>query len=149
MQQFRVVARVFSDTVCRSVSSWQRRQKENRHPSDQSAETPPCLRAGSPLMCAEAMERAASSFGESCCRSLSLPSGSGALLSAHFSSGTQRVASMVRPVTESRARIASFGAPSRWTIAVEVDADLGMFEENPGVISGGPPNSAMNLSSHW
>jgi len=137
----------------RSMAGWPRRHKENRNPSDdadQSGETPPCLRAGSPLMCEDAMmERAASSFGESCCRSLSLPSGSGALLSAHLSGGTQRVAAAARPVSDTRGRISTVHAPSRWTIAVEVDADVGMFEENPGVIAAGPPHSATNLSSHW
>jgi len=147
------VARMHRHTKRRSMTSWHRRQKENRNPSDdadQPGETPPCLRAGSPLMCEEALEQAASSFGESCCRSLSLPSGSGGLLNVHLSGGTQRVAAAVRPVSESRARISSANAPSRWTIAVEVDADVGMFEEeNPGVIAAGFPNSAMNLSSHW
>ena len=146
------VAKMHKRTKHRSMASWQRRQKENRHPSDdmaQSGETPPCLRAGSPLMCEEAAEQAASSFSESCCRSLSLPSGSGALLNVHLSCGTQRVAAATRPMSESRARISSVNAPSRWTIAVEVEADMGMFEENPGIIATGPPNSAMNLSSHW
>jgi len=146
------VAKMHKRTKHQSVASWQRRQKENRHPSDdmaQSGETPPCLRAGSPLMCEEAAERAGSSFGESCCRSLSLPSGSSALMNVHLSGATQRAATMTRPMSESRARISSVNAPSRWTIAVEVDADVGMFEENTGIIAAGPPNSAMNLSSHW
>jgi len=143
------VANMQKRTKRRSMLSWQRRQKENRHPSDdtdQPAQTPPCLRAGSPLMCEEDMGRAAASLSESCCRSLSLPSGSSALLNVHHSAGTQRMAATTRPVTESRSRISSANAPSRWTIAVEVDAD-GMFEENPVVA--GPPNSAMNASSHW
>ena len=147
------VASMHKRTKRRSLASWQRRQKENRCPSndaDQPGETPPCLRAGSPLLREEDLARAASSFGESCCRSLSLPSGSGTLLNAHLSSGTQRVAPTMRPVAESRGgRISSINAPSRWTIAVEVDAEVGMFEENSGDIVTGTPVSAMNLSSHW
>lgn len=145
------VASMHKRTKRRSVSSWQRRQKENRRPSDdadQPGETPPCLRAGSPLMCEDDVGQAASSLGESCCHSLSLPSGSGALLNIHHSGGVQRMASTTRPVMECRGRISSLNAPSRWTIAVEVDADVGMFEANPGVATG-PPNSAVNLSSHW
>jgi len=146
------VANMHKHSKRRSVASWQRRQKENRRPSgddaDQAGETPPCLRAGSPLMCEEEVGRAASSLSESCCRSLSLPSGSGAFLNIHHSGGTQRVTSTARPVVESRSRISSAAAPSRWTIAVEVDADVGMFEENPGITTGSP-NSGMNLSSHW
>jgi len=148
----------------RSLSSWQqrRRQKENRRPSDDGAagETPPCLRGGSPLLCDEDPGvHVASSFAESCCRSLmSLPSGSGTLLNA-LHPGTQCMATAARPVVEGRGagtgngRISTaVGAgPSRWTIAVEVDADAGMFEEIPrgGVIVAGPPSSAMNLSTHW
>jgi len=145
------VANMHKRTKRRPGTSWQRRQKENRRPSDdadQPVETPPCLRAGSPLLCAEDMRLAASSLGESCCRSLSLPSGSGALLSVHHPVLSQRMAPTMRPLTEGRSRISSVSAPSRWTIAVEVDADLGMFEENLGGIAD-PPNSALNLSSHW
>ena len=147
------VASMHKRSKRRSLASWQRRQKENRRPSDdadQPGETPPCLRAGSPLLCEEDLGRAASSFGESCCRSLSLPSGSGSLLNPHLPGGTQRVVAAARPVVESRAgRISSVSAPSRWTIAVEVDAEVGMFEDNSGVVVAGPPSSAMNLSSHW
>ena len=146
------VANMHKRTKRRSLASWQRRQKENRRPSaddaDQAGETPPCLRAGSPLMCEEDIGRAASSLSESCCRSLSLPSGSGALMNTHHSGGTQRVTGTGRPVAESRSRISSVTAPSRWTIAVEVDADVGMFEENPGIVTRSA-NSGMNLSSHW
>jgi len=146
------VANMHKRTKRRSMASWQRRQKENRRPSDggdEPDETPPCLRAGSPLLCEEDGGRPGSSLSESCCRSLSLPSGSGALLNAHHSGGIQRVATGMRPGSESKSRISSFNAPSRWTIAVEVDADVGMFEEeNPGIIAGAP-NSAVNLSSHW
>jgi len=127
----------------RAMAGWQHRQKENRRPSDDrdpAGATPPCLRAGSPLLCEEG---GASSFSESC-RSLSLASGSGTL---GHSAAALRGAATVRMMADGRGRIASLNAPSRWTIAVEVDADVGMFEEIPGVIAGGP--SAMNLSSHW
>ena len=145
------VASMQRNTKRRSVASWQRRHKENRRPSDDGdrpAETPPCLRAGSPLMHEEDLRQAASSLTESCCRSLSLPSGSGALLNVQHCGAAQRMAAAVRPVPENRGQIASINNPSRWTIAVEVDAD-GMFEEYPGIITSGPPSSAMNLSSHW
>lgn len=154
------VASMHKRSKRRSLYSCQQRrgQKENRRPSDDAGETPPCLRGGSPLLRDEdpaGPGRAASSFGESCCRSLSLPSGSGTLLNVH--PATQRLpAATARPVVEGRGgggRISAVAAaPSRWTIAVEVDAEVGMFEEIPGgggVVVAGPPSSAMNLSSHW
>jgi len=138
------VAGMHKRTKRRSASSWQaRRQKENQRPPsddvDRPGATPPCLRAGSPLMYEDSIQRAASSFTESCCHSASLPSTSGTLLNLHHSAGTHRGA---RPVPDIRSRISSLNAPSRWTIAVEVDADGGMFEEEH-------PNSTMVLSSHW
>lgn len=115
--------------------------KENMLPSDEAVgTTPPCVHHVSPPPFDDGMLQSQPSFHKSC-RSLSWVS-TGPL----HALAQRACASSVG--AETRCRVPGYGHPSnRWTIAVEVDADVEMFSSYI------PDNTvkipAMNMSTHW
>ena len=109
--------------------------KENRLPLDGAAgTTPPCVHHVSPPPFDDPVLKSHKS-----CRSLSWVS------SGPLHAMVQRACSST---IETRYRTPAIGTPSnRWTIAVEVDADVEMFDSNFADIAMKLP--AMNMSTHW